>query len=186
MSNIIKYEIGLNDDGRPYIVLPEDYENNPEDRFFALEVVRWMLQDLYARRGPELDVNTLTALQESENLLGQLGDEVAEILYGGMKAQAELDFIMDKFYHINVKSIEERNALPDKDIFFNGKIFDRVEGLHVQVNKLCDEQPSAFSPYLFTQHDLMPIVEMYKLVDGITNEHWVRLSTKEINEKWRK
>ena len=42
----IEYEIGLNDEGRPFIGLPEDYEQNPEDRFFAIEITRYILQDL--------------------------------------------------------------------------------------------------------------------------------------------
>lgn len=180
---IIKYDIDLNDTGRPHIVLPEDYEQNPEDRFFALEIARYILQDLLKRKKDTLDSMTVNAMDEAERLLGQLGDSVAEILYENMKAIGEMDIMMDKFFHINVKSIEERDALPDKDIIYNGKIFDRVEGLLVQVNKFYGDG-SAFSPYLFTQHDFKPIVEMYKLVDGITNEHWVRLSTEDINKRW--
>ncbi|MDA3779295.1 MAG: hypothetical protein PF487_03535 [Bacteroidales bacterium] len=173
----IEYSVGLNEQGRPCIELPEDYEQRPEDRFFALEVTRWMLQDLLTRRTQDLDQKTVSAMDEAERLIGQLGDEVADILYGSMKAQGELDLMLDKFYHINVNSIEERDALPDKNIFFNDKLFDRVEGLCVQVNNT--------STYYMT-HDLMPIVEMYKLVGGITNEHWIRLSTEEINKKWSK
>lgn len=178
----IEYKIGLNEHGRPCIELPENYEHRPEDRFFALEVVRWMLQDLYTRRGPELDVDTLTALQESENLLGQLGDEVAEILHGGMRNQGEIQLMFHKFFHVNVNSIEDRDALPDKNIFYDDKLIDRVEGLHVQVNP--DHRGA--HKYFYTPHDFMPIVEMYKLVGGITNEHWVRLSTEDINERWTK
>lgn len=178
MPKII-YEVRLNENGRPYIELPEDYEQDPEDRFFAIEVVRWMLQDLYSRRGAELDVNTLTALQEAEMLLGQLGDEIAEILYNNMKAMAEIDMMLDKLFHVNVKSIEERDALPDKNIFYNGKIFNRIEGLLVQIN---DSQIND-DHYAFTQGDFTPITEIYELVDGISNEHWVKLSLDDIRKK---
>jgi len=175
----IKYKIELNDEGRPYIGLPDDYEQRPEDRFFAIEVVRWMLQDIYTRKGVELDVNTLTALQEAVMLLGQLGDEVAEIIYGIMKSQGELDMMLNKLFQVNVKSIEERDNLPNKGIFYDGKIFDRVEGLLVQINdsKLGD------SHYAYTQGDFTPITEIFELVGGITNEHWVKLSLDDIRKK---
>ena len=153
----IEYEIGLNDAGRPCIELPEDYEHRPEDRFFVLEVASYMLQDLLKRRTIDLDSQTINAIDEAERLLGQIGDDIAEILYGSMKAQAELDFILDKQYHIRVNSIEERDELPEKNILFNDKIFDRTEGLIILI-------------------DTPKLVETrYKLVDGISNENWVKL-----------
>jgi hypothetical protein len=175
----IEYNIGLNEQGRPYIELPEDYEHQPEDRFFVIEIARWMLQDLLTRRIQDLDQQIITAIDESERVIGQIGDEVAGLLYGNMKAQGELNMMLDKLYHINVKSIEERDALPNKEIFFNGKLFDRVEGLRVQLNS----DPRGENKYFYRQHDFSPIIEIYELVDGITNDHWVKLSTEEINEK---
>jgi hypothetical protein len=74
----IEYSVGLNEQGRPCIELPEDYEQRPEDRFFALEVTRWMLQDLLTRRTQDLDQKTVSAMDEAERLIGQLGDEVAD------------------------------------------------------------------------------------------------------------
>lgn len=158
----IEYEIGLNEQGRPYIGLPEDYEQRPEDRFFALEITRYMLQDLLNRRTEDLDKGTVDAVDEAERLLGQLGDEVAEILYGMMRTDGELQMSFDCAYHVEVNSIEERNALPDKDIIYQGKIYDRVEGLRVYVLQpleIYDKEVSG----------------AYELVDGITNEHWVKI-----------
>ena len=81
----IEYKIDLNEQGRPCIDLPEDYEQHPEDRFFALEITRYMLQDLLKRRSPDLDSQTIGVMDDAERLLGQLGDEVAAILYDGMR-----------------------------------------------------------------------------------------------------
>ena len=157
----IEYEIGLNEQGRPYIGLPEDYEQRPEDRFFALEICRYMLQDLLARRSPDLDPQTIGAMDESERLFGQLGDEVAAILYEGMKNQGDVRMIMDAIFHVGVDSIEERDALPETNLLYNNAIFERVEGLKVGV---------------FTPNDKGGVgINIFKLVDGTTNEHWVKL-----------
>ena len=40
----IEYEIKLNEQGRPCISIPENHENNPEDKFFAIELARYLPQ----------------------------------------------------------------------------------------------------------------------------------------------
>lgn len=156
----INYEIGLNESARPCIELPEDYEQNPEDRFFAMEITRYILQDLLKRRTPDLDSDTVQQMDEAERLLGQLGDEVAALLYESMRVAGETTLIYGRKSSILVKNIEERDALPDKDILHNNMIFDRKEGLVVVVQTPMDGGGWHF--------------DRYKLVDGITNEHWIK------------
>jgi len=154
----IKYEIGLNEHKRPCIELPLDYEQRPEDRFFVIEVTRYILQDLLRRRTEKLDERTIIALKDAEALLGQLGDESAKILYGNMRLQGDVALMMDSAYHIEVNGIEERDNLPENDIIYKGKIHDREIGLKVYVN------------YPLENYDKEK-AGLYKLVDGITNEH---------------
>jgi len=158
----IEYEIGLNEQGRPYIELPDDYEQRPEDRFFALEIARYILGDLLQRGITDIDEETAHKLDEAERLLGQLGDEVAVILYENMRAMGRMRMIMDTPYHIEVIGIAGRDALPDKDIVYFGRIFDRIEGLKVYVNFNIEDYIGELSG-------------VYELVDGTTNEHWVKL-----------
>ena len=101
------------------------------------------------------------------NFLGQIGDEMAEIMYGQMKALGEMKMMLNDKYHIRVNSIEKRDALPIKNILYDDKIFDRVEGLCVRVQ--LDE--SLYNAY----YDSEPIYEIYELKDGITNEHWEKI-----------
>jgi hypothetical protein len=155
----IEYEIGLNDNGRPCIDLPEDYEHKAEDRFFAIEVARYVLQDVYNRRSAEFDKEAAETIDITIRLLGQVGDNIAEILWNQMKAQGELAMMLNSNYHIRVNSIEERDALPEKDIIYNDKIFDRVEGLKVYCRT-------------FNNETLNYENETFELVDGITNENW--------------
>jgi hypothetical protein len=160
----IKYDFGLNENGRPCIELPEDYDQNPEDKFFAIEIARYYLQMVHARMDDQIyDQNTFEVMGETISLLGQVGDEMAEIQYGNMKTQGELSLMMmDSRYQVMVESIEERDDLPEKDIYYKGKLFDRVEGLKVMVET--DENNSADYKH-----------EYFELQNGITNEHWVKL-----------
>lgn len=180
--NKIEYDIELNEQGRPYIKLSDDYENQPEDKFLSIELTRYIIQDLLQRRNKDVDKKTIKVMNIAINFLGQISDEMAEILYGQMRAMGSIDIMLDKIYHITVKSIEERDALPNKDIVYEGKIFDRVEGLCVHIN------PDSYNEdeYPYSEIDLTPITEIYELVGGITNDHWVKLSTKEINKKLKK
>lgn len=158
----INYTIGLNEHGRPCIELPKDYEHRPEDRFFVLEVARYMLQDLLARRTPDLDSQTVSAIDEAERVIGQIGDEVAEILFEMMKNLGEASKQFGNAFDIKVESIEERDALPIKNILYKNMIFDREDELTVLV-------------YTYDPETFMPVETRYRLVNGIDNENWVEL-----------
>lgn len=148
---VLEYNIDLNEDGRPYVELPDDYENQPEDRFFAIEMTRYVLQDLMYRRKDDLDDNTINHLDNAINLLGQVSDEMAAILFGEMRRMADVEMMLNPKYHIQVNTIEDRDALPEKFIYYNNKIYDRVEGLKVLVTEE---------------------MKIYTLNNGITNENW--------------
>ena len=161
----IEYEIKLNEQGRPCIELSEDYENKAEDKFFAIELARYFLQGTHSRMTPEIyDQNTIETMDIAIRLLGQIGDEMAEIQYGNMKVMGELALLTDRIYHFEVSSIEERDNLPLEDYFAcDNKLYKRQEGLRVYV--------------------LYPIENwdkekagLYELRDGINNENWIKLS----------
>lgn len=147
----IEYDIELGEEGRPYVYLPEDYEHQPEDRFFALEISIYILQDVLNRRRDELDDNTNKQLKNAIAVLGQISDEMAAILFGEMRKMGEVQILLNPKYHIQVKTIEERDNLPQTNILFNNKIFDRHNGLKVLVTGE---------------------MKIYELVDDITNENW--------------
>ena len=158
----IEYEIKLNESGRPYVDLPPEYENNPEDRFFAIEMTRYILQDTMSRKTPELNTETVEKMDSNERLLGQIADEMAEILWEMMRSNATISMMMDVPYHVLVNSIEERDSLPNENILVDDKLYCRVEGLKVGIQQYDEE---TFSPY----------IDVYELQDGITNENWVKL-----------
>jgi hypothetical protein len=149
----IEYDIKLNESGRPCIDLPKDYENKPEDRFLAIELARYILQDLNLRKSGGLSSDTVEKLETSINFLGQIGDEVAALLWEGMKLSGEAAFILNNKYHIQVENVEERDKLGFV-MAYNNKVFKRQNGLKVLVT---DE------------------MKIYELQGGIANENWVEI-----------
>lgn len=146
----IEYEIKLNEAGRPYISLPDDYDNKPEDKFFVMELARYFLEGSYFRRKSQLDSQAAEVIENSVSLLGQVSDEMAEILFNNMKAAGDMDMMLDKRYHLCVDTIEERDALPEY-IVYHDKIYQRQEGLIVFV---------------------LDGLKLFVLKDGITNDNW--------------
>lgn len=161
----IEYEIKLNDENRPYIKLLENYEDKPEDKFFAIEIATYIIRNSFNNTSFVLDDNSRLKLKESLDFLLDVGDNMAKIIFDNMRAAGEIAMIIDTAYHIEVKSIEERDALPEKNIAYNDKIFDRFEGLKVYVTFDFEKNEKYDSK----------IHGVYILKDGITNEHWVKL-----------
>jgi len=166
----IRYKIDLNENGRPCIDLPPDYLHNQEDKFFALEITRYYLQVVFARMDRSMyDENTMRRFEDNIQFLGQMGDEMAEIIFDDMVKNGDIAMAMNEGEfnaHIYQKSIADRDALSMTHIIFNNKIFKREIGLKVFVY---DENESES---LDIYNDVNGI---YELVGGITNEHWVKI-----------
>jgi len=158
----IEYQIKLNEHGRPCIDLSPDYEHNPEDKFFAIEVARYYLQTVFKGMDNRYDQHTKDMMDIGIRLLGQIGDEMAELIYNQMVNMGDVDVSFGGRYHIEVKTIEERNAIPERGFLYQGKIFNRQKGLRVKVVDLN-----------------LPIKDLtigyYELQEGITNDDWVEI-----------
>ena len=155
----IEYEILLNDDGRPYILLPENYENQTEDKFFSVEMCRYVFQEVLNRRKENLDNSTIFQINNAINLLAQISDEIAELIYVQMCNMSEISIILDSKYHIKVATIKDRDDLYVINNVYDGKIFNRMIGLKV----LVEEDGN-----------------IYELNGGILNENWKLIKTNEI------
>lgn len=148
----IEYEIKLNESGRPFIELSKDYEDKPEDKFFVMELSRYLLTNVYNRRSDEFDEETSSKIYDCLIILGQVSDEIAILIRNQMEAMGELSVVLNRNYDIQVENIEERNKLNHTNILYNNKIYVRYEGLRVLVTS---------------------DMKIYKLVGGIDNEFWV-------------
>lgn len=149
----IEYEIKLNDDGRPYVHLPVDYINGPEDRFFALEIANYIFLDVYTKRSSQFDNDTAEKIRTCIGVIGQISDEVAVLIKEQMILAGEQECIMNN-YCFGVNDIEELYSLPEVDIVRDGKIFNRHIGMKI---------------YVYSK------LKMYQLVDGIENDNWMKI-----------
>lgn len=150
----IEYEIKLNDMGRPYIHLSDDYVDKPEDKFMVLELTRYVLQNVYDKRSDKYDHQATKSIENAIILLGQISDEMAELIWEEMSNKGDMAMLFNKNYHFQVNTIEERNNLNYNGIIVNDKIFKREIGLKVLV---------------------VENMKIYKLFGGIDNENWVEI-----------
>lgn len=149
-----EYQIKLNDDDRPYIDIPEEYQNKTEDQFMVLEMSRYLILSLLNLRRSELPENEVKALESSFDTLEVLSDELGILLKKQMEVLGETVLETVRNYHIMLDTLDQRNELNYNGIIHDGKIFKRVMGLKVLV---------------------LENMEIYELVDGIDNEHWRRI-----------
>lgn len=149
-----EYQIKLNDEGRPYIDIPEEYQNKTEDQFMVLEMSRYLIISLLKLRRSELPEIETKALEASFDTLEMLSDEVAVLLRKQMEVLGETILETQRNYHIRLDTLDQRNELSYTGIVHDGKIFKRVMGLRVLV---------------------LENMEIYELEDGIDNEHWRRV-----------
>lgn len=149
-----KYEIRLNDNGRPFIHLPEDYNHNVEDRFMALEIARYILFDLSKNKNNSLSGDFVVEIAKAGNIVGELSDRVADLIKGQMELLGTVKLNNPRHYDITKNSIEERDAIKYGNFIFGEKILERKEGFRVYV--------------LSTQ-------KIYELKGGIDNNHWIEV-----------
>ncbi len=129
----IEYDIIPNALGRPSIELSDNYDSNPEDKFFAFELTRYILQDVYVHQFPNLSKDTAEKVEICINLLGQLSDEMAILLWDGMKVAGDAAFLLNSSYHIKIKNIEQLNRFGN-EIYYDNKVFRKKNGLKVFVS----------------------------------------------------
>jgi hypothetical protein len=151
-----EYEIKLNDDGRPYIDISPDHDDNIEDKFMGMELTRYILTGIYNIRKDVYTENDLKVMKLTLEFLEKVSDEMALILKGAMETSGELQLTYYRDFDIQVPNIKKRDDINYEGIIYGNKLFKRCTGLKVMVQ------------------DTMKV---YQLVDGIDNEHW-----KEVNK----
>lgn len=149
-----EYEIQLNDENEPYINIPDDYIDKPEDKFMALELTCYILQQLLVTRKKSLDNNTIQALKNTLDTLSKISEEVADLIKTTMVIKGETSMQINHTYHIQVNTVKERDSLNYNGIIRDDKIFKRVVGLRV----------------LITSENTI-----YELCDGIDNKNWKKI-----------
>jgi hypothetical protein len=152
-----KYEIKIDENGQPYTSLSKEYEENPEDKFMLLDLCSRMLLNS-VRNGD------LKRFSEDEKHFFIIANKIIHILKidAGNLLKKRMDELgvtellnKPNDYHIEVSTIVNRDALNYNGIFYEDKIYKRVEGLRVLV---------------------IETMEVYELTGGIDNNNWVKVS----------
>lgn len=169
-----RYSIEIDEEGLPYIKLPETYEDNTEDKFMIVNLCTLILE--YAYESLDLDEiedyfdenvdeemqNDLVGLRDAIEYLGGVAFSMGELLKHEMNIGSEINDLVGivdksdnnfegKKYHVRVKNAAERNDLPEINIISGDDIYKRTEGLRV---------------YVETTR------KIYELQGGTTNKHW--------------
>lgn len=154
-----KYEVELNDKGRPFINPVEGTEKEMgfvEHKFMALEMTRAYVTNVIQShlKNPEkhpLTQDDLERLQFLENEVTRVGNVFASVI----KEQFELLGIADRLINNNfdaaVSTIDELHGLNYNGFFYDDRLFTRKEGLKIKILKTG---------------------QVFELQGGIDNEHW--------------
>jgi len=137
----IEYSILINEDGHPYISFADNYEQKPEDKFFAFEITRYIVHAMiesgkYPK--PEQDI-----LQSNFHFLNSVSSEMGILLIDQMRSMGEFSKSFETAYNFKVAKRDELTAT--ESYYYDNKIFDKEEGLLAYV----EEDNSIYEVILF-------------------------------------
>ncbi len=100
----LKYDIGLNDEGNPFVKISKEYEENPEDKFVIFQLTTYILMNI----SPKIkDDQTKADIDYCIDALGKLSGYVGNLLKGIMITNGEMDRIANKDLAIEVNSYDD-------------------------------------------------------------------------------
>ena len=154
-----EYDIKLDEKSVPYIYIPEEYKVTAEDKFMILQLASYFMYEMVKMNfnheiKDKLDENYMENVTKAGLLMQDISDNIGLLIKGQMEGMGDLSLINPTGYHIQVKTLKERDNLKYKGILFDKKIFKRSIGLKVHV----------------VENDLI-----YELTDGIDNIHWKKV-----------
>lgn len=92
-----EYEIRLNEEGRPYVHLPEEFEGIPEHLFMVMEMTRYHIYDLLDRNESKDDLTdeSIIKIAEAGDTIRQISDKYADIIKGMMETKKSIDDLLN-------------------------------------------------------------------------------------------
>jgi len=149
INNSFLYEIKIDDEtGRPYIKLPDDYEDKAEDKFMAIQLCTYLLNEVYEKRYGKIlgefgdDEEKVKELTDSDeflafditlDFLNDVAESTGDILMEQMKSTAEMKTMLNNSYLFQVNSYDDLKNVKPKNNLFGGSLYDRFDGMKVRV-----------------------------------------------------
>lgn len=128
----LKYDIAVNDYGDVYANLSPESEDRPEDKFFAVELAKYLFITVFKNKRTWDDISQEDC-ETTVKTMSIISDQMAMVLKDQFKSSGELMKGINTAYMIEVETIDDLKALPEKDILSDSMMLDKYEGLKVKV-----------------------------------------------------
>jgi hypothetical protein len=124
----IEYDIKIaEEDNYPYIQLADEYNEKPEDKFFVLELTKYLLHNLIESKRYDFDPVMNLEMLTTFNFIELLSEEVGKLIVAEMDLTGKTNSAITAFYHFKVSTLKE---LTSKSVYHSdGKIFIKKDGL---------------------------------------------------------
>jgi hypothetical protein len=124
----IEYDIKIaEEDNYPYIQLADEYNEKPEDKFFVLELTKYLLHNLIESKRYDSDPVMNLEMLTTFNFIELLSEEVGKLIVAEMSLTGKINSAISAFYHFKVNTIKD---LTSKSVYHSsGKIFIKKDGL---------------------------------------------------------
>jgi len=179
-----KYKIEINEEGDPYVLLPENYVDSTEDKFMIVNLCASIIEHTYESLDIDEIKKYLTDKEELDNEVDNLHDLVVylsgisynmgELLKDKMGIESTIKDL------IGVESIEVENEKKeesdDEEEGFNNKKYhvivknaaerDALPDVNIISGEGIYKRVEGFRVYVKTTR------KIYELQGGITNKHW--------------
>lgn len=149
----IKYDIILNDEEKPHIKLSDDYLDEPEHKFFVMEMCKHMIYNIIGD-SKNLSDAAFNSLSSVGTTIATISSEMGDILKMRLSDEKKYEKIIGKEYDIQIKSLSDMYDLNYEGFIYDNRIFKRKIGLKVLV---------------------LEDFKIYELVGGIDNQNWNKI-----------
>jgi hypothetical protein len=128
----VRYNLCVDDDGDMYINIPENAEDKPEDKFFVVEITKYLFNNVFQNKIQWSDEISKENFETTIRTLEVVSDQMAGLLREQYKSTAKLIGMVNTEYLFEVDSFEELKDLPE-NILRDGFMVNKFDGLKVKV-----------------------------------------------------
>jgi len=123
----IEFDVDISPEGRfVRLLLPEEHETQPEDKFFAFRFVEYLLHDVYMSRLDQFDDETKGIVQTTTDFIGSISQEISEIVFENKLTEGQTSLMFDNIYNIEVETVMELDKF-EHFILYEDKIFNIID-----------------------------------------------------------
>ena len=137
----IEYDLKLDENGFPYIEIPNPDEIRIEDKFFNVAMSEYMIAKSFHLNRDTFDENTILEMTNVLTWLNEVKVSLGEIVLEQMEIMGDIDMMINNNFHFKVNSLDELENLYDK-FTYDGKMLTKKNGLIALVNDI---------KYMFTE-----------------------------------